>query len=423
MKSLLIKNAVVINCDDRSLNKQDIYIEDGVIKEVSFLINREADETVDAGGLLCGPGIVDMHVHMRDPGQTHKEDMHTLSAAAAAGGVTTVLAMPNTAPPVSSVGVLRDILDRAKGSCINILQAACVTENMSGERLSDLEALKNAGAAAFSDDGRPVENARLMLQAIKEAARLDVPVLSHAEDLNIVNGGIMNEGEISRRLGVKGIDRASEDSSTAREMALAAACGGGIHICHVSTRGSVSIIRDAKRRGVKITCETAPHYFSLTDEALLSCDADYRMNPPLRTQDDVNAVIRGIADGTIDAIATDHAPHTAQEKADFKTAPNGIIGLETLLPVSYTNLVRAGRIDIFRLFEMLAYNPADILRTRANRFAGGDRADIVLFDPHGEFKVDINRLHGKSVNTAFKNMSFYGAVKMTVCGGNIIYRA
>lgn len=423
MKTLLIKNAIVINCADRSLNKQDIYIEDGKIKEISFLIERDADDVIDADGLLCGPGIVDMHVHMRDPGQTHKEDMFTMSAAAAAGGVTTVLAMPNTNPPVSSVEVLSDILSRAKNAGINILQAACVTENMRGDKLSDFAALKAAGASAFSDDGRPVENARIMLQALKEAAALDTPVLSHAEDLNIVNGGIMNEGEISRRLGVKGIDRASEDASTAREMALAAASNCGIHICHVSTRGSLAIIRDAKRRGVKITCETAPHYFTLTDDALLSRDADYRMNPPLREREDVEAVIRGISDGTIDALATDHAPHTPQEKADFERAPNGIIGLETLLPISYTNLVRAGHIDIFRMFEMLTYNPAAILRTAANRFNQGDRADFVLFDPHEQFKVDVNKLHGKSKNTAFKNMSFYGVVKMTICGGNIIYRA
>lgn len=422
MKSLLIKNATVINCAERSLNKQDIYIEDGAVKEISFLINRDADEIIEAEGLLCGPGIVDMHVHMRDPGQTHKEDMFTMSAAAAAGGVTTVLAMPNTDPPVSSVEVLDDIINRAKGTDINILQSACVTEGMKGERLSDFAALKEAGAVAFSDDGRPVENAGIMLQALKEAAALDVPVLSHAEDLNIVNGGIMNEGEISRKLGVKGIDRASEDASTAREMALASASGCGIHICHVSTRGSVAIIRDAKRRGVKITCETAPHYFTLTDESLLSRDADYRMNPPLREREDVAAVIKGIADGTIDVLATDHAPHTSQEKADFEKAPNGIIGLETLLPISYTNLVRAGHIDIFRLFEMLTYNPASILRTAANRFNEGDRADFVLFDPHEQFKVDVNKLHGKSINTAFKNMSFYGTVKITICGGRIIYR-
>ena len=422
MKSLLIKNATVINCAERSLNKQDIYIEDGAVKEISFLINRDADEIIEAEGLLCGPGIVDMHVHMRDPGQTHKEDMFTMSAAAAAGGVTTVLAMPNTDPPVSSVEVLDDIINRAKGTDINILQSACVTEGMKGERLSDCAALKEAGAVAFSDDGRPVENAGIMLQALKEAAALDVPVLSHAEDLNIVNGGIMNEGEISRKLGVKGIDRASEDASTAREMALASASGCGIHICHVSTRGSVAIIRDAKRRGVKITCETAPHYFTLTDESLLSRDADYRMNPPLREREDVAAVIKGIADGTIDVLATDHAPHTSQEKADFEKAPNGIIGLETLLPISYTNLVRAGHIDIFRLFEMLTYNPASILRMAANRFNEGDRADFVLFDPHEQFKVDVNKLHGKSINTAFKNMSFYGTVKITICGGRIIYR-
>ena len=422
MKSLLIKNATVINCAERSLNKQDIYIEDGAVKEISFLINRDADEIIEAEGLLCGPGIVDMHVHMRDPGQTHKEDMFTMSAAAAAGGVTTVLAMPNTDPPVSSVEVLDDIINRAKGTDINILQSACVTEGMKGERLSDFAALKEAGAVAFSDDGRPVENAGIMLQALKEAAALDVPVLSHAEDLNIVNGGIMNEGDISRKLGVKGIDRASEDASTAREMALASASGCGIHICHVSTRGSVAIIRDAKRRGVKITCETAPHYFTLTDESLLSRDADYRMNPPLREREDVASVIKGIADGTIDVLATDHAPHTSQEKADFEKAPNGIIGLETLLPISYTNLVRAGHIDIFRLFEMLTYNPASILRTAANRFNEGDRADFVLFDPHEQFKVDVNKLHGKSINTAFKNMSFYGTVKITICGGRIIYR-
>lgn len=423
MEKLIIKNASVIFVNEKKTRCCDILVENGVISEISDCICRDGAEIFDAGGLVCAPGIVDMHVHLRDPGQTHKEDIFTAAKAAAAGGVTAVLAMPNTKPPVSEPDILKDILARAKGASIRIYQSACVTRSMKGEELTDFDAMRKAGAAAFSDDGRPVENARLMMQALINAARLGVPVLSHAEDLNIVNGGIMNDGKISAALGVKGIHRASEDSSTAREAALAAAVDRRVHICHVSTRGSVAIIRDAKRRGVKITCETAPHYFSLTDDMLLSRDADYRMNPPLREKNDVSAVIDGIIDGTIDAIATDHAPHTAEEKSCFETAPNGVIGLQTLLPAAYTKLVKAGHIDIYRLFELLSCNPAAILGINSNRFEIGDIADMVIFDPEETFTVEKENMLSRSSNTAFKGMELNGAVKYTVCGGKVIYRA
>ncbi len=419
---LVIKNASVVFTDRRVTEKCDITIENGYIKEISDCADCGGAEVIYADGMLLAPGIVDMHVHLRDPGQTHKEDIFTACEAAAAGGVTTMLAMPNTTPPVSEPEVLRDILNRADKAGIRVLQSACVTKGMKGEELADFFALKSAGAAAFSDDGRPVENARLMMQALISASQLGLPVLSHAEDLNIVNGGIMNEGKISKKLGVKGIHRASEDSSTAREIALAAATDCGVHICHVSTFGSVALIRDAKRRGVKVTCETAPHYFSLTEDMLLSRDADYRMNPPLREHKDVEAIIEGIKDGTIDAVATDHAPHTTEEKSCFETAPNGIIGLQTLLPVSYTNLVKAGHIDIYRLFELLCINPSRILGLEQNRLAPGCRADIVLFDPNEKFVVNKDKMLSKSSNTAFKGMTFSGKVKVTVCAGKAVYK-
>ncbi len=292
-------------------------------------------------GLVAAPGLVDMHVHLRDPGQTEKEDILSGCRAAAAGGVTSLLCMPNTVPAADSPEIISYIVEKVKKCGRARLPCCRRFQRTSGKEPSDWRALKEAGAVALSDDGRPVADSALMAAAMKAAPRLGLTVCAHCEDLSLSAGGKLNEGAVSAELGVKGVPAAAEDCGTAREIALAAAYGVPVHICHVSTKNSVAMVRDAKRRGVRVTAETAPHYFALTERELLSRDADYRMSPPLRTEEDRLAVIEGLRDGTIDAIATDHAPHTPGEKADFLTAPNGVVGMETSLAAGITYLGKA----------------------------------------------------------------------------------
>lgn len=379
-------------------------------------------QVIDASGKLVLPGLVDMHVHFRDPGLTHKEDIYTGCEAAAAGGVTSVACMPNTKPVTDSAEVIRYILDKAETAKARVYPVAAVTKGMDGQALTDMAALKSAGAVAFSDDGKPVKNAKTMLEGMQHAACVGKKVLSHCEDLDLIAGGIMHKGEISRTLGVAGMDRASEDSITAREISLAASAGVPIHICHVSTWFSVELIRMAKQKGIKVTCETAPHYFILDHQKLVTKDADYRMNPPLREQKDIRAILGGIADGTIDCIITDHAPHTAQEKADFYTAPNGVVGLETSFAACYTYLVRTGVISLRRLVELMSENPAALLGIPGGCIEEGGPADIAIADPDCVWTVDPAKLHSKSKNTVFKGMTLRGKVKTTICRGEIVYQ-
>ena len=368
------------------------------------------------------PGLVDMHVHLRDPGQTHKETLHTGALAAAAGGVTSLLAMPNTAPAVDTPAVLEDILERAAKEPVRIYQSASITKGLKGETPTDLSALAAAGATAFTDDGRPVYNSRFMRDALVSAAALGRPVVSHCEDLELAGGGIMKEGSVSGKLGVRGIPNAAEDAAVAREVALAASAGVPLHICHVSTAVSLAVIRAAKRDGVQVTCETGPHYFWFTEEALLSRDADFRMNPPLGSAADKKAVIAALLDGTIDAIATDHAPHSPVEKADFEEAPNGVVGMETSLAASYTALVRTGLMDMADLIRLMSLNPARILGIPGGTLAEGAPADLVLFDPEVRWTVEPDRLHGKSRNTPFKGMELSGKVRCTICRGQLVFQ-
>ena len=336
----VIKNATVVSPADGLNGANDILIENGRIAAVGQ--NLSGDREIDAAGLYAVPGLVDMHVHLRDPGQTAKEDILTGCNAAAAGGVTSLLAMPNTNPTADSPETVRYMLDKAKDAKARVYVAASITKGLQGKEPTDLQALRDAGAVGLSDDGRPVLQTKHLREAMNRAPKLGMTVVAHCEDLSLAEGGKINEGAVSEALGVKGIPAAAEDCGTAREIALAAADNVPVHICHVSTRTSVALVRDAKRRGVKVTAETAPHYFSLTEQALMGRDADFRMNPPLRTAADVQAIIEGLQDGTLDAIATDHAPHTPEDKADFEKAPNGSIGMETSLAVGVTYLVKPG---------------------------------------------------------------------------------
>ena len=416
---LLIQNARIIDPSQNLDQGGDLLLEEGRIAQIGRGISQEGAQVIDARGLVAAPGLVDMHVHLRDPGLTYKEDLYSGCHAAAAGGVTSLLAMPNTKPAMDSPETVRDLLKRAQTAGAAVYTAACVTKDLGGEELTDLKALKEAGAIALSDDGRPVVNTRRLLEALEQAPALGLVVTAHCEDLYLAAGGLMNEGEVSRRLGVPGIPAAAEDCGTAREIAAAASIGAPIHICHVSTKGSVELIRDAKARGVRVTAETCPHYLLLTDKALESKDADYRMNPPLRGEEDRLALIQALKDGTIDAISTDHAPHSPEEKGDFLKAPNGSIGMETSLAATLTAL--KGVLTLPEILAKMSWNPARILNIPAGTLRTGANADVVLFDPEKKWVVDPERLHGKSKNTPFKGMTLQGKVAMTIFRGRVVY--
>lgn len=424
---MLIANARILDpsCEPPVDFIGDILIEgDRIIKVGSNLAQTKIAQSaqhIDASGLCAAPGFLDIHVHLRDPGFTHKEDIITGCKAAAAGGVTGVCCMPNTKPVTDSEEVLSYILDKAKDADARVYPMASITKGMLGQELNDIAALHACGAVAVSDDGRPVENGGMMLKALKEAYKAGVPVISHCEDLTIIDGGIINEGRISKELGVKGMDRASEDSITAREIVLAESSDTAIHIAHVSTKGSVQLIREAKARGVKVTCETAPHYMMMTDELLLSYNANFRMNPPLREQEDCEAIVEGVLDGTIDAIVTDHAPHAAEEKANFLKAPNGIVGLETSFAAACTVLVHQCGMSLLDLVKLMSTNPANLLRLPGGTLREGSLADIVLFDPDRSWTVDAEKLHSKSKNTPFDGLELTGRVVRTILGGKTVF--
>jgi dihydroorotase len=419
---LLLKNGYVVDSANSFEGKADILIKDGEIAKVAAEIPAEGTEQViDCEGKTVIPGICDMHVHFRDPGQTHKEDIITGGEAAVAGGVTAVACMPNTNPAVDNAETVKYILEKAKQSKVKVYPVGCITKGLKGEELCDFEELHEAGCVAVSDDGKPVRNAKMMAQAMVRAHYAGMRVVSHCEDPDIVNGGIMNSGKVAKELGVHGMHRLSEDISTAREITMAGDLEMPIHICHVSTATSMQIIRIAARYGTMVTSETCPHYFMLTDEKLRSRDADYRMNPPLRTEDDVKAITEGICDGTIDCIVTDHAPHAPEEKADFEKAPNGVVGLETSLAATLTALYHTGKISLQRIVSLMCVNPRKILGIEGGSLAEGDVADITIFDPNEEWTVDPQKLHSKSKNTCFKGMTLKGRVKYTIVDGKVVY--
>lgn len=417
--TILIKNIRAVDTERDFTG--DVFIKDGEIAETGGKLNVKADRVINGEGLLLMPSLFDMHVHFRDPGLTYKEDIITGCKSALAGGVTGVLAMPNTKPPCDSPNIIKYIIEKSKGTGVNVYPVGCITNGMNGDGLCDYEALKNAGCICISDDGRPVENAENMRKALEMSRENGLLVASHCEDLNIIDGGIMNKGVISEKLGVKGMDRSSEDYITAREIILASSADARIHICHVSTEGSTAIIRFAKSRGVKVTCETAPHYFMLTEKLLEKRDADYRMNPPLRTQDDVKAIIEAIKDGTIDCIITDHAPHTAEEKSDFEKAPNGVVGLETSLSATLTALYHTGEISLQKVIELMCVNPRKILGLEVPEISAGKTADLVIADLGRKWTVEPEKLHSKSHNSVFKGMELTGKPLVTISKGKIVY--
>lgn len=422
--SILIKGGRLVDPKNGIDEIADVLINNGVIAKVSSDIDADGAEVIDAAGLTVAPGLVDLHVHFRDPGYEYKEDIETGSAAAAHGGVTTVVCMPNTNPVIDNPALVKYVIDKGREvGLTNVMTTGCITKGQKGEELSEIGELKNAGAVGISDDGRPVKNPSIMRRALEYAKMFDIPLMSHSEDLDLVDGGAMNEGYMSTYLGLRGIPKCAESVAISRDVLIAEEVGGRLHVCHVSTRNSIDAIRRAKQRGARITCETAPHYFSLTDKAVEGFNTNAKMNPPLRDDDDLNAVIEGLADGTIDAIATDHAPHDRDEKEiEFSQALNGIVGLETSLGLSYTKLVRTGRLTLGELIEKMSVNPAKIIGIDRGDLAVGKAADIVIFDTENEYTVDISTFASKNNNCPYDGMKLCGKVRCTILGGKPVYR-
>jgi dihydroorotase len=383
----------------------DVFIKDSVIEAVGKNIIEAADKVIDCTGLTVIPGICDMHVHMRDPGQTHKEDIFTAGEAAAAGGVTAAVCMPNTSPVIDSPELIRDIIKRSKSSKVKVYPCAAITKAIQGVELCDFDDLKKAGAVAVSDDGRPVENARLMLGAMMFAHQAGLRVISHCEDLSLSDE----------------FPRLGENIVTTREICLAQSIDVPIHIAHVSTKEAIEDIKTAKKQNIAVTCEVTPHHFTLTEKQMLKNDADYRMNPPLRREDDVAAIVEAIRDGTIDCIASDHAPHTESEKSDPDNPPNGVIGLETLLAVTLTRLYHENSVPLSRIVELLCINPRRLLGIPGGSLEPGNPADITVFDLNEQWVVEPQRFKSKSRNSCFKAMGLKGRVKYTIVNGEVVY--
>ncbi len=425
---LMILNARRVKMTNGSSEVCAVLVKDGKIAAIVPRANADeysADTVIDGGGKYIIPGMIDLHVHLRDPGFEYKEDIISGSKCAAAGGVTSVFAMPNTKPVTDSADVLGYIRGKARDADCRVFPVAAITKGLESGELCDMVSLKDAGAQAFSDDGKPVMTSKLLYEAMKIAAENDLLIMSHCEDMSLAKGGAINEGKISRMLGLPGIPNLAEDVATERDIMIAEATGARLHICHVSTRGSLDCIRRAKARGVRVTAETCPHYFSLTDADVIYYGANAKMNPPLRSADDVRAVIEAVTDGTIDCISTDHAPHSIEEKSgDIKAALNGIIGLQTSFAAAYTNLVVPGHIDLARLIELMASNPARITgldKLGLGSLEVGSPADFALVTLGCENTVTKESLRGKSTNTPFVGMTFGARIDATYLGGKCVF--
>ncbi len=420
---LLIKNGTIITGDRTEANK-DILIEDGKISRIGEGITDTADQVIDANGLAVIPGLVDAHCHLRDPGYEYKEDIRTGTMSAAKGGFTSVACMPNTNPVIDNESIVRTVIAKARREAvINVYPIGAITKGQQGAELAEMGSMKVAGIVAVSDDGKPVMQASVMKKALIYAAGFGLTVISHCEDLDLAEGGSMNEGETCTRLGLHGIPSAAEDVMVAREIILSEYTGMPVHIAHVSTKGAVELIRQAKKRGVPVTAETCPHYFTLTEKACEGYDTNTKMNPPLRTQEDVDAVIQGLSDGAIDIIATDHAPHHFDEKnVEFELAANGIVGFETALPLALTYLVKPGILTLNQVVSKMSAMPARILKIDKGDIRVGADADLAIVNLEEEYVINPDEFLSKSKNSPFKGFKVSGRVKYTICGGKIVYQ-
>jgi len=418
---LQIKNIKIV---DPSQNKDftgDLLIEKGKI--VSKL-SAAADKVIDGKGKIAIPGIIDVHSHLREPGQEGKETIYTGTRAAAKGGITTVLCMPNTKPAIDNTPTVEFILLKAqKEGVVNVFPIGCATKGSAGEELSEIGVLKKAGIVAITDDGFPIASSQIMRRALEYTKMFKIPVISHAEDKDLSKNGVMNEGKNSMILGLRGIPKQAEEIMVARDIMLAELTGGYLHIAHVSTAGSVELIRQAKKKGISVTAETCPHYFTLTDDAVSLCETNTKMNPPLREQEDIDAIKEGLADGTIDCIATDHAPHTNEDKnKEFDIAPFGIIGFETLLSLVLNELVDKNVLSLSQAVAKMTLNPAKIFDLAGRgSLKEGSIADITIIDPDYKYEFTQDSIVSKSKNSPFIGRKFKGGAVMTIVGGNIVW--
>ena len=421
----LIKNGRVIDPATNTDKVMNILVEDDKIAD-RFEGDKavEADEVIDANGMYVMPGFIDLHVHLREPGFEHKEDIESGSKAAAKGGFTSVCCMPNTKPATDSKEVVSYIVNKAKEVApINVLVVGAVTKGQAGSELADIEGMKEAGIVAISEDGKSVMNANLYREGMKEAARLGLPVLAHCEDITMVDGGVINAGAKASELGFRGITNAVEDVIVARDILIAKETGARLHLCHCSTEDSVKMLAKAKEEGLPVTGEVCPHHFTLCEEDIKEDDSNYKMNPPIRGKKDLEALIKGIGDDVFDAIATDHAPHHADEKAKgIEKAPFGIVGSETALALTMTELVDKGVITPYQMAEKMSYNPALILGIDKGSLEVSKVADIVIVDPNAEYAIDVNDFVSKGKNTPFNGYKVKGRVVRTICGGKTVYK-
>lgn len=422
--TVLIKNGRVIDPASKTDEQADVLIENGVIAKVKKKIGDKADKVVDAKGCLVMPGFIDLHAHLRDPGFEEKETVATGAKAAARGGFTTILAMPNTRPVVDQADVVNYVHQKAKNLApVHVLQIGAVTKGQEGKELADIRGMAKAGIPAISEDGKSVTDAGLYYQAMQIAKEEGIPVFAHCEDASLAGSGVMNEGRRSKELGLPGILNAAEDAVAARDIVLAQSAGARLHLCHCSTRQSVAMVKMAKAAGANVTAEACPHHFILSEEDVTGDDANFKMNPPLRSKEDVKAIREGLKNGAIDVIATDHAPHTAVEKGMSMTkAPFGIVGLETAASLVYTELVLKGVLTVMQMAEKMSYNPAQVIGSKKGVIAEGAEADLVLFDPEATYVIDPAEFAGKAKNTPFANRNVTGRVVATIVAGEIAYQ-
>ena len=423
---ILLKGGRVLNPATNMDEIADVLVENEKVVAIEKNITADVDKVIDAEGKFVMPGFIDLHVHFRDPGLTHKEDIITGMAAAAHGGFTTVYAMPNTKPVADNAEVINYVHNKAKeGKCINVYQVGAITVGQAGAELADIRGMVEAGCPALSEDGKSVMNANLYREAMKIAAELDIPILAHCEDINMVNGGCVNADAKTKEMGLPGITNSVEDVIVARDILIAKETGARLHLCHCSTADSVKMVKAAKEEGLPVSAEVCPHHFVLTsDDITDAADTNFKMNPPLRTRADVDALKEGLKAGTMEAISTDHAPHTAEEKNTImQKAPFGIVGSETAACLTYSELVLGGIYTPLQMAEAMSYNPAKIMKIDKGDIQPGKIADIVVFDPNPVYKIDSNEFASKGHNTPFHDYEVTGKVVCTICDGNIVFEA
>lgn len=422
---LLIKNGHIVNPENDLNAVQDVLIENDRIIKVADSVRDDADTVLDAKGMYVMPGFIDLHVHLRDPGLTYKETLETGGMAAARGGVTTICAMPNTRPVTDTSQMIEELHERAAHeSPVHVIQLGAITKGQLGEELADIRGMAEAGCHAISEDGKSVMNASLYRKAMKIAKEEGISIFAHCEDITMVEGGVMNADAKAKELGLPGITNSVEDVIVARDILLAKETGVRLHLCHCSTQDSVEMIRLAKAEGLPVTGEVCPHHFTLCTDDIREDDGNYKMNPPLRAREDVEALKRGLADGTMDVIATDHAPHSAEEKnRSMAKAAFGIVGLETSAALTYTELVEPGILTVMQMAEKMSYNPAKILGLNdKGSVSEGKIADLVIFDPEKEYRIDVEKFASKGKNTPFNGYPVKGEVACTIVDGKIVYQ-